>query len=152
MSYTIRCYTLFDITNTGVLNRKPSNLLSELELAKWQLNRNRQANFDTVVQVISLRSQPENISSVVTKSINFKQFENFGFLFEEEEDQNCFQFDFTITHKSVFDDGIGELGALYTDCEGVPMIKCGTEWEKLPLFLDSTPELRNIYFEVITHE
>jgi len=43
------------------------------------------------------------------------------------------------------------LGGLYSDCEGVPMIKVGTEWDKLPNFLDTSPELRNIYFEVI-HE
>jgi len=28
------------------------------------------------------------------------------------------------------------------------MIKCGTEWEKLPSFLDTSTELRNIYFKI----
>jgi hypothetical protein len=32
------------------------------------------------------------------------------------------------------------------------MIKIGSEWEKLPNFLDVTPELRNIYFEVLNDE
>jgi hypothetical protein len=32
------------------------------------------------------------------------------------------------------------------------MIKVGTEFEKLPNFLDTTPELKNIYFEVINDE
>jgi hypothetical protein len=58
-------------------------------------------------------------------------------------------FEFEIQHPSVFNDGITELGALYTDCAKIPMIKCGTEWSKLPGFLDTTEELRNIYFEII---
>jgi hypothetical protein len=32
------------------------------------------------------------------------------------------------------------------------MIKVGTEWDKLPSFLDTSPELRNIYFEVINEK
>jgi hypothetical protein len=28
------------------------------------------------------------------------------------------------------------------------MILCGTEWEKLPSFLDTSEELKNIYFTV----
>lgn len=77
---------------------------------------------------------------------------NFGFLFEQQEDEEypCWSFEFDIQHPSVFDDGISELGALYSDCDMVPMIKCGTEWDKLPAFLDTSEELRNIYFKV-TH-
>ena len=60
----------------------------------------------------------------------------------------CWKFTFEISHPSVFNDGITELGALYNDCDGVPMIRCNTEWEKLPTFLDGSPELRNIYFTI----
>ena len=152
MSYIIKCYTLFDITNTGVLHRKPPVNIDEVQLATWQLNRNRQVNFDTLLQVINLRSQPEDTSTVITEKINFKEFSKFGFLFEGEEDQPMFSFTFSINHKNVFDDGITNLGALYSDCDGVPMIKIGTEWDKLPNFLDTSPELSNIYFEVLEDE
>ena len=64
-------------------------------------------------------------------------------LFEEIVDQ--------ITSE-VFDNGIDELGLLFEDCDGVPMIKQGTEWEKLSTFLDTSPELKNIYFEVLSNE
>ena len=57
-----------------------------------------------------------------------------------------------VNHSSVFNDGITELGALYDDCHDVPMIKCGTEWDKLPNKLDATDELRNIYFEIVSNE
>lgn len=152
MSYRIRCYTLFDIERTGILNRKPPINLSEEQIVNWNKRRNSQCNYDTILQVVNLRSQPEDMTDTNQTKINFKEFQNFGFLYEDEEDQNCWYFDFTIIHKSVFDNGIDELGSLYEDCEGVPMIKQGTEWEKLSSFLDTTPELRNIYFEVLEDE
>jgi hypothetical protein len=146
MSFQITCYTLFDITQTGVLNRsKPAG--QEIT-DDWILKRNTQCNFDTVLQAISLRSQPEIATYPVKIDIRFDEFENFGILFEQQENETypCWKFDFNIQHPSVFANGVNELGALYGDCEGVPMIHCGTEWSKLPTFLDTSPELRNIYF------
>jgi hypothetical protein len=126
--------------------------LSDDQRVDWENRRNSQSNFDTVVQVINLRSQPEEMSITTSSYINFKEFQNFGFMYEDEEDQMCWQFDFSIRHKSVFDDGVSELGALFDDCEGVPMIKHGIKWEKLASFLDTSPEFRNIYFEVLSNE
>jgi len=152
MSYRIRCYTLFDITSTGVLNRKAPSTYTEDEIKLWERKRNTQANFDTVQQVISLRSQPEETTNTIEQVINFKEFQHFGFLFDEEEDQTCWTFDFSILHTKVFYDGIDELGSLYSDANGVPIIKTATSWHKLPNFLDTSPELRNIYFEILTDE
>jgi len=148
MSYRISCYTLFDITQTGVLNRTKPN--EGQDLAKWVKKRNTQCNFDTVLQVIALRSQPEIVNFPSKEVIKFNEFEHFGFLFEQIENESypCWKFEFDVQHPSVFDDGVTDLGALYGDCDGVPMILCGTEWDKLPAFLDSSPELRNIYFTV----
>ena len=152
MSYKITCYTLFDITPTGVMNRhRPTD---EEEIPNWLHKRNTQCNFDTVVQAVSLRSQPE-ISKMPKKSqIRFDEFTDFGFLFEQVENEvyNCWSFDFDIQHTSVFDDGITELGALYTDCDTVPMIKTSTVWDKLPAFLDTSSELRNICFKAIKYD
>jgi hypothetical protein len=152
MSFTISCYSLFDITQTGVLNRHRPDM--DINHGDWILKRNTQCNFDTVLQAISLRSQPEIIDSPKLIKIRFDEFTEFGFLFEQQENEeyNCWTFDFSIQHPSVFDNGIDELGALYADCDRTPMIKCGTEWEKLPSFLDSSPELRNIYFKVLNDD
>lgn len=122
----------------------------DMEQKDWLLKRNTQCNLDTVLQVISLRSQPENISKPVKISIRFDEFDNFGFLYKQMEDESypCWKFDFVIQHPSVFNDGIGELGLLYKDCDRIPMILGCTEWEKLPNFLDGSDELRNIYFEL----
>jgi hypothetical protein len=152
MSYRIRCYTLFDITKTGVLNRKAPSTYSADELKVWEHRRNTQANYDTILQVISLRSQPEENTDTTEKIINFKEFSNFGFLFDDEEDKKCWHFDFTILHTKVFYDGIDELGSLLGDANGVPIVKTDTTWSKLPNFLDTSPELRNIYFEILRDE
>jgi hypothetical protein len=151
MSYLIRCHTLFDITNTGVLNRRPPSFLEGEKLSEWNENKKRQCNFDTVLQVVSLRSQPENISKPYVSTITFEEFEKFGFLLETSEDQPIpkWAFEFTVNYHGVFNDGISELGALYSDCDSVPMITGLGEWSKLPNFLDISPELKNIYFEVL---
>jgi hypothetical protein len=152
MSFKVSCYTLFDITQTGVINRSRPGPEDEPDV--WLHKRNTQCNFDTILQVISLRSQPEEIGIPKLIKIKFNEFDNFGFLFSQEPDEeyNCWTFDFTIHHPSVFYDGITELGHLYADCDQVPMIKTNTTWDKLPAFLDSTDELRNIYFKVIENE
>jgi len=147
MSYIISCYTLYDITQTGVLNRqRPINQEND-----WTYKRNTQSNFDTILQAISLRSQPDILKSPKKIQILFDDFRNFGFLYEDEQEVNCWTFDFVVQHGSVFNDGISELGALYSDCHNVPMIKCGTEWGKLDNVLDTTEELKNIYFEVLNN-
>lgn len=148
MGTRITCYTLFDITQTGVLNRSRPG--SDVNISEWTYKRNTQCNFDTILQIISLRSQPEVISNPEKIQINFDDFENFGFLYQQVEDElyNCWKFTFEIQHKNVFDNDTHELGALYYDCDQVPMINCKTEMANLSNFLDTTPELRNIYFKI----
>lgn len=150
MSFKINCYTLFDITQTGIVNRSKLNMDGDPDL--WLHNRNTQCNFDTIVQAVSLRSQPENITTPIFKKIKFDEFENFGFLLEDSEQVICWTFDFEIQHPSVFNDGTSDLGALYSDCDHVPMIKTKNTWDKLPAFLDSSDELRNIYFKAKNNE
>ena len=152
MSYTITCYTLFDITPTGIVNR--NRPVEDEEIASWLHKRNTQCNFDTVLQAISLRSQPEIIRMPEKTQIRFDEFTDFGFLFEQQEDEvyACWSFDFTIQHASVFNDGTNALGALYSDCDTVPMIKTDTVWDKLPAFLDTSDELKNIYFKAVKYD
>ena len=148
MSFTVSCYTLFDITQTGTVNRNKPALDEDENI--WLHKRNTQCNFDTVLQAISLRSQPEIIRMPEKTQIRFDEFTDFGFLYQQQENElyNCWSFDFEIQHLSVFDNGISELGALYDDCDGIPMLKVGNEWDKLPEFLDASDELKNIYFKI----
>jgi hypothetical protein len=146
MEAILTCYSLFDITSTNVLNRHRPDMADDKE---WLYKRSTQANFDTILQVISLRTQPDILIKPVRKDIRFDEFNEFGFLYEQEGEKTypSWTFDFSINHPSVFNDGIHDLGSLFRDSQGVPMILCGTEYDKLQPMLDTTEELRNIYFK-----
>jgi hypothetical protein len=45
------------------------------DITDWTFKRNTQANFDTILQVISLRSQPESLSIPKKMLIKFDDFE-----------------------------------------------------------------------------
>jgi hypothetical protein len=146
--YRIRCHTLFDITQTGILNRSRP---TEDNVQEWILKRNTQCNFDTILQVISLRSQPDQVSVPNKVEMEDSDLNRFGFLFMKNElfPAYCWNFDFEVHHSSVFENGITPYGALYKDCEGVPMINCPTQINGVTSFLDITSELQNIYFEAL---
>ena len=144
--YRIRCHTLFDITQTGVMNRsKPS----DLDIESWIHRRNTQCNFDTILQVISLRSQPEIVKLPIQMEMTEEDFDRFGFLYNKDERSFCWRFEFDVQHPSVFDSNLIPLGELYKDCSGVPMIYCNGQHSQCPKFLDTSVELQNIHFEVL---
>lgn len=144
MAINIRCYTLFDITKTNVVHRRPPPDYSPEEIRAWQQKRNTQCNLDTITQVISIRAQPENLTDPIKRKI---EDSNFG---TELSPQHYWTFDFSVNYEQVFNDDTGELGALISDCNNVPMIK--TDGIEADTYLDTTPEKRNIYFEVLGHE
>lgn len=148
MAHRMRCSTLFDITPTGVINRfKPAGP-NDLT---WAYKRNTQCNFDTILQIISLRSQPEVVKSPTKLQLVNQDYDIFGFLYQTpSEDINYYwQFEFEIQHSSVFENGIIKYGALYEDCKGVPMIVCDTNINNLLSVLNISVELKNIHFEEI---
>ena len=149
----IRCSTLFNITKTGVNTRREPNGLTKSEMEQWNVDRKQQANYETMLQVINMRAQPEEITDPIKTEINFTKDGSWGYLFEKHKDQvSCWHFEFTVSYGSVFNDGITELGALVTDCNGVPMITGLGEWSKLPNHLDISREQCNIIFEVINEQ
>ena len=110
----------------------------------WQVQRNSQANFDTILQCISLRGNPEILHYPHRIEADTED-SPFGFLIDNT-DFHYWKFDFKVQNNSVFDNTIDALGYLIKDCHEIPMIICGTESLDLPNFLDTTPELNNIYF------
>ena len=147
MGIKIRCSTLFDITKTNITNRRPSGLDDPME---WQNKRNTQVNFDTIIQVISLRAQPEDITDPKVKEVDLSDTgDKFGFMINSDNPIKVWSFTFYVNYGQVFRDEEGEYGALYSDCESVPMINIGSH---LPAFLDISPELRNIHFETYEDE
>jgi len=149
MNQRIACYTLFDITHTNVLNRsKPIGDDTDV----WRQQRNSQANFDTILQCLSLRGSPDLLKYPHKIEFNPNNTD-FGFLLENDKEVNHFwywKFEFNITHTNVYNNSNDPFGLLIHDCHEIPMLHCNTEYsDTLPNFLDTTPELRNIYFEEI---
>lgn len=147
MSQRIRCCTLFDVTYTGVTNRsKPIGN----DIETWVKQRNTQCNFDTILQAISLRSQPDIVRNPVQSQINDELLNKFGFVYQQSDiDMNCWIFEFEVHHVSVFDNHVGQFGALYNDCHGVPMIRDTKHIFDITPFLDTSDELKNIHFEEV---
>jgi len=131
----IQCQTLFDITATGVTGHiKPSrmpfwdqagNRITDVE--SWHRSRNQQRNWETVTQLIGLRTQLSELTNPV-------------------QQHNRWTFEFVVDIEGLFELDQDPLGILKTDCEGVPML---TGLDEAPssgavLSVDS-----NIWFELI---
>jgi len=140
MTLQIRCCTAFDITFTGVKNRFNKSRIPFTDEAgqtirnddDWNRSRNQQSNWETINQVISLRTLPENISKTVYDS-----------------NTNCWSFDFAVIDPTSVATNENPLGLLLSDCVGVPMII------DLDEKLTATPMLipeSNIWFEVVNKE
>jgi hypothetical protein len=138
MTVTIQCATLFDITETGVRNHTANARLPFQDQAgqdvdteqAWVRSRNQQRNWETVNQILALRTLPENISSPVC------QLTDRG---------HTWQFEFDIPDLAAVSEGDAALALLLRDCESVPMITGLAETA------DPEPALRpdvNIWFAV----
>ena len=99
---TINVRTLFDITATGVTGHYKSARLP-YTADTWIRARNQQRNYETLTQLINLRTQ---IMSMTTPAL----------------DNNAWTFRFE-SESNVWDDGIDPVGVLKQDCNGVPMLK-----------------------------
>ena len=143
---TFRLLTLVDITPTGVL-RNNSNDHS------MQLKRNQQRNFETVLQVLSLRTQPH----ITRWSCDPHKFDAnrikqvFGETFHNTE-QNVWALYFTADHPLAYNTPDGELCGLLGDFEQVPIITGLTETAKfmLPIFYPRG-SIKNIHISKISN-
>ena len=126
----IRCRTKFDITHTGVTGHFRSSRVPFNDRAgqpvrdepTWNLSRNQQRNWETLQQLITLRT-----NVVVDDPIRDCEF----WLFEFETDNEVFGED---------------LSTLKNDCAHVPMLVDLSETADLVPYLQ--PEL-NIWFDII---
>ena len=106
----IQCQTLFDITATGVTGHfKPSRMpftdhngTKINNEDKWIRARNQQRNWETVTQIISLRTQVDFLLPKKTPT---------GWMFE-----------FEIANDQLFSSDQDPLAILKDDCANVPMI------------------------------
>lgn len=140
MTIRVKCSTLFDITETGVKNRsykskiefKDSNGREITSNEDWNRARNQQCNWETINQIISLRTLPENITSPV-----------------QDADTGIWHFEFNVVDPaSIFCDG-NPVGYLLSDCVGVPMILGLDETAGLAASIISVGPGANIWFELL---
>jgi len=107
----IQCQTLFDITATGTTGHvKPSRMPYQdragtkiADSEQWNRSRNQQRNWETVTQLISLRTQVTSLTE--PKKIN-----------------DCWQFEFEVENENLFTVAADKLAVLKEDCNGVPML------------------------------
>lgn len=129
----IRCQTSFDITATGVTGHyKPSKVPfydragnHVVDEISWIQSRNQQRNWETLTQLISLRTQINELSQPV------------------QQDQ-FWSFEFDIENSSLFAKDSDPLGVLKDDCTDVPVIGV-TDNSVLPVIVPG----KNIWFEVV---
>ena len=107
----IQCQTLFDITATGTTGHiKPSRMPYHdqagtriVDTESWNRSRNQQRNWETITQLISLRTQVTGLT-------------------EPMRDNDCWQFEFEVENDDLFSDNVDNLAVLKQDCTGVPML------------------------------
>ena len=131
----IRITTKFDCTTTGTTGHYRNNRMPYQDQAEntindqdsWSKSRNQQRNYETLVQLLSLRTQLVTVGSTTVRD-NFWEFE-----IESDRDD-------------VFSD---DFASLKLDCEGVPMIVDLNEHGDLNPVLTTQGSDPNIWFEKI---
>lgn len=136
----ILCKTLFDCSFTGTTGYFRPSQVPFVDQAgntintqdDWNRSRNQQRNWETIMQMISLRAQPTMIKN--PKQVN-----------------NEWQFVFAVETSGVYsvNDDLDNTDGLANECSGIPMIIGLDETEGLdPHLIISGPD-QNIWFSTI---
>ena len=147
----IQCHTLFDITKTNVNSRRTGQE-SATNNSILNKQRSQQSNFETILQIIGMRSQPEDITDPEKSMESLGKNARWGTNYTNKMKVPVWRFTFVVEQPSVFHDGESELGNLIKDSHGIPIVTGLEEWSKLDKTIDVSNELRNIYFEVSRDE
>jgi hypothetical protein len=136
----ILCRTLFDCTYTGVTGNFRVNQLpfedqsgkSIVSYNDWNFARNQQRNWETIMQMISLRAQP-----------TMSQY--------PEQQQDVWEFIFEVETPGVYsaDGTVDNYDTLLNECHGIPMLTGLTEKSTLAPQLTARGQQQNIWFESV---
>ena len=141
MTSTIRCSTSFDITATGIRGRLESLLLPVTDaqgtvirdIAGLHRARNQQRNYETLLQIISLRTLPERVT-------------------QPQRHGHRWSFEFSVPHIEAVAWGADPVGALRFDAENVPMI-VGLDESQVPdPRICTYGDHANVWFTVQDHK
>jgi len=138
----IVCRTLFDCSFTGVTGHFRSSEIPFMDRAgqsvlnqhDWNHSRNQQRNWETLLQIISLRTQPADLTVPVEKD-------------------GVWEFEFRSESEGVFEihGDPDPLAGLALDCEGVPMMLNLKEQPSLAPTITTNGEGQNIWFVAVNN-
>jgi hypothetical protein len=133
----IKCRTAFDCTCTGVTGHYRASQIPFVDRSgqpvnnqqDWQRSRNQQRNYETLLQIFGLKTQPQDLTT-------------------PEKINNNWEFEFAVDAIEVYalTSHSDPLAGLRQDCQGVPMIDCVTDITQLMSRLE--PD-QNIWFDVL---
>jgi hypothetical protein len=136
----IQCRTLFDCTRTGVTGVFRASEIPYQDRAgqpvhnqqDWHRSRNQQRNYETLLQIFGLRTQPQEIT-------------------QPQLIDGMWQFSFVSESEGVFDmhNNPDPLAGLLVDCEGVPMVTGLGESPDITTVLITQGNQQNIWFTSI---
>lgn len=139
----IAVYTLVDITATGILSNTTEN----------KHKRNQQRNWETIHQVINLRTHSTIIAVPGTpKLVNLDHYQ-FGSYYHAPQRHTfhrCWKFIFDVQYLSVFSFGNNPLERLEYDLNNVPIITGLDETVDLPdpvFYIEGI--LKNTYLKIL---
>lgn len=134
--YLYQGYTLIDITPTGVTTYSPEH----------EIERNQQRNWETVQQIISLRTQPTIISTDIIVA-DVKDY-NFGINYAGVH--KIWTFTFSTDYADIYQDGSDKFGLVKYDFKITPVTLGLTETAQpeVAVFQPKGP-WNNVYFKTI---
>jgi hypothetical protein len=129
-------FTLADISNSNVTNYTSTDVSGY----------NQQQNLNTLIQLISLRSQPMHYKVTVFSAQDLVKYA-FGNAFKGLH--TVWKFEFTSEHTDVFKYNDDDLYFLNHDCDEVAFINNLTETVQFttPIFSTTNNKNKNLYFK-----
>ena len=120
----------YDRVCTILHNVIKHNLNKIIDLNSWTRSRNQQRNFETILQILQLRTQIFDVSIPIKEKGNWV-------------------FEFSTEFEGVYQHNNDDFGTLKLDCEGVPMLIGFDEEYTVTPVLTTDGSQQNIWFELV---
>jgi hypothetical protein len=135
--YFFQGFSLVDITATGVTRGDNDSM-----------ERNQQRNWETVLQCIGLRTQPQYVQDPVQTILSDVSIADFGDFYTGP--QSVWLWQWAVEGDGIYDLPGKEFGGIQQDFEQVPIITGLTETARfmLPIFYPYG-SIKNIYFKQV---
>ena len=136
--YLYQGFTLIDITPTGVINYSPQN----------EFKRNQQRNWETVQQILSLRTQPTILE---TDNVT-ADLKDYAFGINYTGQHRIWTFKFGVDYADIYQEGPDKFGLIKSDFKITPIILGldETAQPEVAIFISKGP-WNNIYFKSLTN-